>query len=299
MYKKRILSLLLCLTVFLSFSSFLTFADDGAVNTDKKDVSAFDASGNGGEAKSLEGFDAVNDSSVIEYIKDKVSSNGAVLDDDNGDFICWNRSYGFSLYKGQKLLMDFTVLDTWVDYYTVPMFFVGSLDYEDMLFTWAPFGSDMTVADKGYVNYKGYIDIGSKKLTAGNYYLAILAMPCDADGKWIDNAIEDFAIPMEVVSFSVKSLKRPASVKLTTGTKRVTISYKKSAGASKYFIYRSTKKSSGYKKTASTTKTKYIDKKAKKGKRYYYKVRAVRGSTSGAGVIYSGYTSPKRSGKVK
>ena len=40
-------------------------------------------------------------------------------------------------------------------------------------------------------------------------------------------------------------------------------------------IYRSTKKSSGYKQIGTTTKTTYTDKTTKKDKIYYYKVVAV------------------------
>lgn len=51
-----------------------------------------------------------------------------------------------------------------------------------------------------------------------------------------------------------------------------------SSSVSGYMIYRSTKKSSGYKKikTVSSKKTSYTDKKLKKGKTYYYKIRPYR-----------------------
>lgn len=83
-----------------------------------------------------------------------------------------------------------------------------------------------------------------------------------------------------------------SSVKATAG--KVTITWKKSANATGYEVYRSTKKSSGYTKIATTKSTvvKYADKKATKGKKYYYKVRAV--STNEAGIdIYSGYSGVK------
>ena len=76
----------------------------------------------------------------------------------------------------------------------------------------------------------------------------------------------------------------------------VAASSEKAAGAKKYQIYRSTKKGSGYKKIATTTKAKYVDKKVKKGKRYYYKVRSVR---TGHGTVYSAFSAIKRSKKVK
>ena len=85
-------------------------------------------------------------------------------------------------------------------------------------------------------------------------------------------------------------------LKAAAGKRKVTITYKKAAGATKYEIYRSTQKSKGYQKIAATTKTKYVDTKAKKGKKYYYKVRTVR---TGSGTVYSAYTGAKRTGKVK
>lgn len=55
----------------------------------------------------------------------------------------------------------------------------------------------------------------------------------------------------------------------------VKVSWNRVKDASKYYIYRSTKKSSGYKKIATVkNKTSYTDKKAKLGKTYYYKVKS-------------------------
>lgn len=297
MFKRRILAVVLCFTVFLSFSSFLAFADDGDVNTAKKDISSFDSSDNGGAVKSLKGYKATNDADFAKCIGSKFSGKEAVDDDENGDYITWNKSDYFTLYRGQKLHVNFTMYDTWENYYTIPFYFIGSMDEDGILYEFAPADPDLIVEVDSYDDYSGYNDVKSKKLAPGEYYLAILAMPCDEDGVWAENW-DEFEVPMEVVSFTVKDLPRPSSVKLKVGKKRVTVTFKKSSGANKYQIYRSTKKTSGYKRIATITGTKYVDKKAKKGKRYYYKVRAVRGNSS-AGVIYSKYTTPKRSGKVK
>lgn len=81
-----------------------------------------------------------------------------------------------------------------------------------------------------------------------------------------------------------KSGVKATTIKLSTvsGIKKgVKISWKKSAGykLDYYEIWRSVKKSSGFKKlytTKSSTKSSYTNTKTTKGKRYYYKVRGVR-----------------------
>ena len=97
----------------------------------------------------------------------------------------------------------------------------------------------------------------------------------------------------ETVKSTLRDLKAPGKLKAAAGKGRVTVTYQKAAGGTKYEIRRSTGKKSGYQKIAVTSKTKYVDKKVKKGKRYYYKVRTLRGK------LASKYTAPVRSGKVK
>lgn len=78
-----------------------------------------------------------------------------------------------------------------------------------------------------------------------------------------------------------------------TGTrngKKPMVSWEPVEGATKYYVYRSTKKSSGYKKVATVEGESYTDKKAKKGTTYYYKVIAVSENTSSA---YSNYAKIK------
>ena len=58
--------------------------------------------------------------------------------------------------------------------------------------------------------------------------------------------------------------------------KKPMVSWEPVEGATKYYVYRSTKKSSGYKKVATVEDGEsYTDSKAKKGTTYYYKVVAV------------------------
>ena len=68
-----------------------------------------------------------------------------------------------------------------------------------------------------------------------------------------------------------------AKVKITKkkgGKKKVTLGWKKVTGAKKYQVYRATKKNGKFKKVATVSKTSYVNKKLKKNKKYFYKVRA-------------------------
>ena len=88
---------------------------------------------------------------------------------------------------------------------------------------------------------------------------------------------------------SATVLKTPAKVKVTAKKKKVTVSFKKTAGANGYEIYRSNKKSKGYKKAAvlkGAKKVKKVFKSVKKGT-YYYKVRAFK--TVNGKKVYTGY----------
>lgn len=65
------------------------------------------------------------------------------------------------------------------------------------------------------------------------------------------------------------------------------VSWKKVSYADKYYVYRATKKSGTYSKVKTTTSLSYTDTKAKAGKTYYYKVKAVSTKTSDANSAYS------------
>ncbi len=71
------------------------------------------------------------------------------------------------------------------------------------------------------------------------------------------------------------TFEKVAKIKSAKAAKgKVTITITKTAGASKYVIYRSEKKDKGYQQIGTTKKTSYTDKKVKKGKTYYYKIVA-------------------------
>lgn len=71
-------------------------------------------------------------------------------------------------------------------------------------------------------------------------------------------------------------LKKP-TLKITPGSKKVTLKWSKISGADGYVIYSSNKKSGIYSKVITIKKkttVKYVNKKLKKGNTYYYKIRA-------------------------
>lgn len=91
---------------------------------------------------------------------------------------------------------------------------------------------------------------------------------------------------------------KPATPKLraTSSKGKITFKWSKAAGTTKYVLYKSTKKNGRYYKTRITTSTKYTDAHVKKGKAYYYKIRAYR--TVGGKKIYSNYSKTLKT-KVK
>ena len=93
--------------------------------------------------------------------------------------------------------------------------------------------------------------------------------------------------------------KTPTLSKVTAGSKKATVNWKKVNEATGYEVYMSTKKSSGYKriKLVTSNKTlKYTKTKLTKKKTYYFKVRTYR--TVNGKKVYSSYSSVK-SVKVK
>ena len=94
--------------------------------------------------------------------------------------------------------------------------------------------------------------------------------------------------------YAVATLTKPAIKFLTAGKKKATVKWGRITGASGYVIYRSTKKSSGYKTVKTITKggtVSFTNKKLKKGKRYYFKMRAYR--TVSGKKVYSSYSAVK------
>lgn len=123
------------------------------------------------------------------------------------------------------------------------------------------------------------------------------------------NAIRRYAALMLVVVFTIVTVFTAASVPAyaaskpakVTGLKvtarsntSVYIKWNKASRAKKYQVYRATSKKGKYTKIATTTRPNYLNSKLKKGKKYYYKVRAINGSKKGAFSIIK-YATTKKS----
>lgn len=113
-----------------------------------------------------------------------------------------------------------------------------------------------------YVTSTSYTD---KSVKAGNTYTYTVKAYRTVNGKKVFSSYNKKGI----------SGKLTTSVSLKTKSKKVTVNWKKTTGASGYYIYRASSAKGKYSriKTISSGKTvKYTDSKVKKGKTYYYKV---------------------------
>ena len=128
----------------------------------------------------------------------------------------------------------------------------------------------------------------TKLNTGQEYYYKIRAITTDP--KTGLTACSDYTD----VQSDVPSLDKPVINKITSAKKTVTLKWAKTKGANGYVIYRSMKKSGTYKaiKTIKSGKTlTFKNKKLKKGKKYFYKIRAYR-NVSGE-PVYSSYSAVK------
>ena len=210
---------------------------------------------------------------------------------DSSDYFDVTRPYSNQVfYVGEKMRLVFEMYDAWSYYYSEP--WMGVFDYNDNLISDVMKGE---TADEDQWNSYDWKE-SLKGIPAGKYHLIMFCVPVDEYGYSVDGWDEWDNVPQVDIPITIRKLKCPASVSVKRGRRKATITFKKSTGASKYEIYRSTKKSSGFKKVKTTNSRKFVDKKVKKGKTYYYKVRSVR---TVSGTIRSSFSKAKSSGKIK
>lgn len=108
---------------------------------------------------------------------------------------------------------------------------------------------------------------------AGWYGIAFISTDEDLE----DEDLEDDDTGEEEVKVTASPVKLSAPVKVAcaeSSGKYIKISWKKVTKANKYYVYRSTKKNSGYKKIKAVSSNYLLDQTVKKGIVYYYKVIA-------------------------
>ena len=76
--------------------------------------------------------------------------------------------------------------------------------------------------------------------------------------------------------YATPYLTKPTIMKMTPGSKKITVSWNKISGAHGYKLYRATSKYGTYMLVRTTKSNYYTNKYLKKGQRYYYKVKAYR-----------------------
>lgn len=88
-----------------------------------------------------------------------------------------------------------------------------------------------------------------------------------------------------IIGNDVYAASKPSRVKnlkaVSVSYNSITLTWKKASGAKKYVVYRAASKNGKYKKIATTGKLRYVNEKLKFDKKYWYKVRAMKGNVKG------------------
>lgn len=96
-------------------------------------------------------------------------------------------------------------------------------------------------------------------------------------------AVAAVFVMVSVPAYAASKPARVSGVKASAKSNHtITVSWKKTANAKKYQVYRAASKKGKYKRISVTKDTSFINSNLEKGTKYYYKVRAVNGSKSGS-----------------
>lgn len=102
------------------------------------------------------------------------------------------------------------------------------------------------------------------------------------------------AIEFGSITAYAATLAKPSVTLTNVSPTSIKISWKKISGASKYTVYRSLKKTSGFKAIKNTTSTSFTNSSLTCGKTYYYKVKAVKGKTTATSKVVSKKAAPAK-----
>lgn len=147
----------------------------------------------------------------------------------------------------------------------------------------SPDGEFETVKTTAQESYKDTV-----KVTGKTYYYKVRAVAYTGENV---KAEGDYCEPLAVKT----SMAKPVIKKVKAAKKKATVTWKKVGGAEGYEIYRATKKSGKYVKVKTINKAstvKFVNKKLKKGKSYFYKIKAF--NTVDGQKVYTGFSSVKK-----
>lgn len=196
----------------------------------------------------------------------------------NADKQSYNGVYGTTLQvmeKAGKLSADGTYYEEYPEYTEE----IKATSVTDTLLAYAYRSGETTQvrevqkAPRQGVRYYYYV-----QAFAGN------GKPIDDDGYEVYGSSR-YSKPGSAMLNTV-SVGKPVLKKLKAEKGKVTLSWKKAAGAEKYIVYYSTKKKSGYVFGGITTNNKITVKGLQSGKTHYFRVKAVRSNAAG-GDVYS------------
>ena len=281
----RLLSVLLAAGFLLSTTT--AFAAEGKADEAERKIKASLASKTGAEVRT--GGEGVL---TKEGNKNGRSGKGKSLKyeyDYDDDFIrITSPKEGAVYYRGETMTVGFSAYSTWVEYDTVSVAGIfrttdSTMFYRDSIYI---YNDDLSWhSSSGKYN--------TSKLSNGSYTVDVFNFAYDP---YYDELYDFDNMPYQYNTFTVKTLKAPGSLKTKVGKKKVKLTFAKASGATKYEIYRSTKKNKGFKKIATVSGNTYKDKKVKRKKIYYYKVKSVR---TGRGTVRSGFSKTVKTKKVK
>lgn len=124
-----------------------------------------------------------------------------------------------------------------------------------------------------YTDKTSYVDTGITTGTDYSYFVVAEANAFHADSIYVDHNDEDYKGQFKTYTHIIG---RPTGVSASnTAAKTITVKWNKVSGARYYLVYRSTSKNGKYTKVGRTSADNYADKKAVKGKTYYYKVKTI------------------------
>lgn len=180
------------------------------------------------------------------------------------------RTYGINVLKvskdATKAEIDALIKSTARKYYSTSNWTVTSGKYSPSTVTYSKDVLNHRDVYVRYVKKAGYGDY-----TSNSYFLQIKNKNNSSKKGWTFVT----AVP------TLSRLSKPtASISNLNGTQDMKVSWKKVSGANKYEVWKKVGSNGTYKKVKTTTSLSYRDKSTVKGKKYYYKVKAVKTANS-------------------